>query len=44
VKKRGSPLEPDELERQLKLRGEESRILFLTKVRGKPYVLIAENI
>jgi SAM-dependent methyltransferase len=44
VKKRGSPLEPDDLERQLKLRGEESRILFLTKVGGKPYVLIAENI
>jgi SAM-dependent methyltransferase len=44
VKKRGSPLEPDDLERQLKLRGEESRILFLTKVGGKPYVLIGENI
>jgi len=42
VKKRGSPLEPDDLERQLKLRGEESRILFLTKVDGKPYVLIGQ--
>ncbi|MGD0173294.1 MAG: class I SAM-dependent methyltransferase [Anaerolineales bacterium] len=44
VKKRGSPLEPDDLERQLKLRGGKSRILFLTKVGGKPHVLIAENI
>jgi SAM-dependent methyltransferase len=43
VKKRGSPLEPEELQRQLRLRGEESRILFLTKVSGKPYVLIAED-
>ena len=44
VKKRGSPLEPDALERQLKLRGEESRILFLTRVGGKPYVLIAQDV
>jgi hypothetical protein len=43
VKKRGSPLEPEELQRQLRLRGEESRILFLTNVSGKPYVLIAED-
>jgi SAM-dependent methyltransferase len=42
VKKRGSPLEPEELQRQLRLRGEASRILFLTKVDGKPYVLIAQ--
>jgi SAM-dependent methyltransferase len=41
VKKRGSPIEPEDLERQLRLRGEGSRILFLTKVGGKPYVLIA---
>jgi SAM-dependent methyltransferase len=41
VKKRGSPIEPEGLERQLRLRGEESRILFLTKAGGKPYVLIA---
>ena len=41
VKKRGSPLAPEDLERQLKLRGEESRIIILTKVGGKPYVLIA---
>ncbi|MBN2085313.1 MAG: hypothetical protein JW748_08795 [Anaerolineales bacterium] len=40
IKKRGSPLEPEELEKQLRLRGEESRILFLTQVGGKHSVLI----
>jgi SAM-dependent methyltransferase len=44
VKKRGSPLTPEDLERQLKLRGEESRIVFLTKVGGKPYALIAQDV
>lgn len=43
VKKRGSPLEPEDLERQLKLRGAESRIVFLTRAGGKPWVLIAED-
>lgn len=43
VKKRGSPIEPVALERQLRLRGDESRIIFLTKVSGKPWVLIAER-
>ncbi len=43
VKKRGSPVEPAALERQLKLRGAESRIIFLTKVGGKPYVLIGSQ-
>jgi predicted O-methyltransferase YrrM len=43
VKKRGSPLEPEDLQRQLRLRGDASRILFLTKVDGKPYVLIGED-
>lgn len=42
IKKRGSPIEPEDLERRLRLRGEGSRVLFLTKVDGKPYVLIAE--
>jgi hypothetical protein len=41
IKKRGSPLEPAELERRLRLRGEESRILFLTQVKGKHTVIIA---
>lgn len=40
VKKRGSPLTPEELIHKLKLSGDESRIVFLTHVSGKPYVLI----
>ncbi len=35
VKKRGSPLQPEELIRELRLEGEEERVLFLTHVRGK---------
>jgi len=42
IKKRGSPLEPLELEHALRLRGEASRTLFLTHVRGEPYVLVGE--
>ncbi|MGB7538524.1 MAG: class I SAM-dependent methyltransferase [Anaerolineales bacterium] len=42
IKKRGSPLEPEDLEKQLRLKGEESRILFLTQVAGKHTVLIAQ--
>jgi SAM-dependent methyltransferase len=44
VKKRGSPLAPEDLARQLRLRGEESRILFLTRAGGKPWVLIAQDV
>ena len=40
VKKRGSPLTPEELIHKLKLSGPESRIVFLTQVSGKPFVLI----
>lgn len=40
VKKRGSPLTPEELIHKLKLSGDESRIVFLTHVTGQPYVLI----
>jgi hypothetical protein len=40
VKKRGSPLEPEALIRELKPAGPESRIVFLTQVSGKPYALI----
>lgn len=43
VKKRGSPLEPDDLIRKLKLSGEQSRIVFLTHVAGKAYVLIGRG-
>jgi hypothetical protein len=42
IKKRGSPLEPLELEHALRLRGDASRTLFLTHVRGEPYVLVGE--
>src|SRR6185436_10474384 len=42
VKKRGSPLEPEELIQQLKLSGPEKRIVFLTLVQGKAYVLIGQ--
>ncbi|MGQ0605099.1 MAG: class I SAM-dependent methyltransferase [Anaerolineales bacterium] len=40
VKKRGSPLTPEQLIHKLKLTGDESRIVFLTQVSGKPFVLI----
>jgi hypothetical protein len=40
VKKRGSPLEPGQLIRQLRLSGSEYRIVFLTHVNAQPYVLI----
>lgn len=42
IKKRGSPLEPEALIHQLKLSGPEKRIVFLTHVQGKPYVLIGQ--
>ena len=43
VKKRGSPLEPDRLQRQLRLSGpkETHRFLFLTHVLGEPTVVVA---
>ncbi len=44
IKKRGSPLEPQALERALRLRGDAQRTIFLTHVRGEPYVLVGEPI
>jgi SAM-dependent methyltransferase len=44
VKKRGSPLEPAELTRQLRLQGEAHRILFLTHVLGAPAVLVGHDL
>ena len=43
IKKRGSPLEPDKLQRQLRLSGpkENHRILFLTHVLGEPSVIVS---
>ncbi len=44
VKKRGSPLDPDEFARSLKLKGDEERIVFLTHVMGKAWVLIGKAV
>ena len=43
IKKRGSPLEPEKLQRQLRLSGhkDEHRFLFLTHVLGEPSVVVA---
>jgi SAM-dependent methyltransferase len=43
IKKRGSPLEPETLQRQLRLQGEEACIVFLTQVQGEAAVLIAQE-
>lgn len=40
VKKRGSPISPDSLIRDLRLNGEEERVIFLTHLEGKPIVII----
>ena len=40
VKKRGSPLQPEELIRDLRLSGESGRVVFLTHLRGRPIVVI----
>jgi len=41
VKKRGSPLQPDELLRLLRLQGDEQRVVFLTHLRGEPIAVVA---
>ncbi len=45
IKKRGSPLDPDKLRRQLRLRGDRQvhRVLFLTQVKGEAAVLIGRE-
>ena len=40
VKKRGSPLQPEELIQKLKLKGSEERVVFLTHLQGRPIVVI----
>jgi len=40
VKKRGSPLQPEALIRDLRLKGEDERILFLTQLEGRPIVVV----
>ena len=42
IKKRGSPLDVDELRQALRLRGHGHRTLFLTQVMGRPTVLIGQ--
>jgi SAM-dependent methyltransferase len=42
IKKRGSPLDVDSLQRQLRLQGGEERIIFLTHVLDTPAVLIGK--
>ena len=44
VKKRGSPITPETLQAKLKLKGKNSKTLFLTKHNDKPIVVIAKNI
>jgi hypothetical protein len=41
IKKRGSPLEPEQLARRLKLQGDQSRVVFLTHLDGRPIVIVA---
>lgn len=43
IKKRGSPLDPDRLRRQLRLSGSEQRILFLTRVKGEAVVIVGHD-
>lgn len=41
IKKRGSPLEPEWLQKQLRLQGDEQRTLFLTQIGGKAGVVVS---
>lgn len=41
IKKRGSPLVPETLIRELRLQGNEERVVFLTQLMGKPIVVVA---
>jgi hypothetical protein len=40
VKKRGSPLQPQALIRDLRLQGDAERMIFLTHLRGHPIVVV----
>lgn len=40
VKKRGSPLQPEELIHMLRLRGEHQRVVFLTHLKGAPITIV----
>ncbi len=41
IKKRGSPLDVNQLNKQLRLKGDQHRTLFLTRILGEPAVLVA---
>ncbi len=41
IKKRGSPLEPEALQRQLRLEGDQQATIFLTHCQGDPVVVVA---
>lgn len=40
VKKRGSPLQPQVLIRDLRLKGDQERVIFLTHLQGRPIVVV----
>lgn len=40
VKKRGSPLQPQELIRMLRLQGDHQRVVFLTHLDGSPIIIV----
>lgn len=40
VKKRGSPIQPEDLIRDLRLEGDQDRVIFLTHLKGRPIVII----
>ncbi len=40
VKKRGSPIQPEALIHDLRLKGEEERVVFLTQLQGRPIAVI----
>jgi SAM-dependent methyltransferase len=40
VKKRGSPIQPEALIHDLKLKGDQQRVIFLTHLNGRPIVVI----
>jgi hypothetical protein len=42
VKKRGSPIQPEALIRDLRLSGEHERVVFLTHLHGRPVVVICQ--
>jgi len=43
VKKRGSPLQPEALIKDLRLEGDQERVIFLTHLQGRPIVILARD-